>query len=347
MGKTTTTYQDSSTNWGAAAWNNGVPNDIDDIAQLFGNTTATRALTIPAATTYTVGKFDATDSTSVFTDWNINAANGVTSVLNFQKTSGVPELRLSDGGVVSVVLTGNQGLNITGGRTAGDRITINNLNNTISGPITLGCTFFTTINGKLTVRDSLDITNVADLGYSGILGIDGTVNYKAAGGALILRNLEFLGTNNAEIYTSDNSTFTNVPLTHMSSIKISVPINLTNVSQWQNMASTAIGQTIEYSGIISGVSRAISSSTGETFALNSNASSGITIFKLTNPNNTFTGYGASVASQVASDTLNGYARLEYSTIANSGVASSFGAGINTIFYAGRNINIAVIINPGK
>jgi hypothetical protein len=333
MGKTTTYSRAGGANWDNIYWDSGTPNGIDDIANIDGPWAGVYTLTVPAGLTYTIGTLQTNDSLEVYHDFNIAGGNATTSRLNFQTSGVTPSINSVDGGVISVLLAGNQGLSITGGNLTTDRITISNVNNTITGPITLRYSTLTTISGKLTARSSLNITNAANITYSGILGIEGSVDL-TGNSDLNIRNLEFVGNSSSNIYSTDGSFFRNVPSSHRSSIKISTPIVLNNTDS--DSSQYADNQTVEYAGLISGVSPAASTTAMTTIGMNNVLASGTTTFRLSHPANTFTGGPALVLCQSTSDTYDGRIIMEYSTIANSGVASSVGAGTTDFMSAWRH-----------
>jgi hypothetical protein len=336
MAKITTTLQNSSTAWAAAAWDNGIPNAVDDIAQLFGDLTAARTLTIPAATNYTIGSILTNDPGGTFFDWNIAGSSATTSILNFQVSAGVPVIDSVDGGTYSVLLSGNQGLLIQGGSQATDRITISNVNNTLVGPLDFNYSFLTTISGKLTAATRISSNNsFTGVTYSGILGISGLVDLQSSG--LNIRTTNIIGDleTTSELTSSNGSYVLNHPDTHNNSYKISAPLSLDGgVAQWGTANTTNI--TVQYSGLIFGVAPGASTSTGNTFALNNNTGTGSVIFRLSHPANTFTGPGPVASVQSTSDVVDARTIVEYNTIANSGQPSSVGAGTVPFMYGWRS-----------
>jgi autotransporter-associated beta strand protein len=335
MAITSTVQTNANVSWNTAAWDSGIPNGVDDVAQAAGDWTAARQMSIPAGLTYTVGKWLSTDNGGTYFDYNLVGANATTSKLNLAVSSGIPEIHVDDGGTISVFLTGNQGLRMQGGYAATDRITISNVNNDIYGPLEFNYSYLTTISGRLTAATRISSNNsFTGVTYNGTLGIRGIVDLLSSG--LNIRTVNFLGeiTGDAQITSSNGASFTDVPATHTTNLKISAPIVLAGTNAWQSQ-NTA-GKTIEFSGVISGVSPAPNASTGLVLAVSNNAASGISIFRVTNPLNTYTGGSATVSVQSTSDTYGGMSILEYSTIANAGVPSSMGAGTGSIMHGWRH-----------
>ena len=335
MAKVTAYTTDANASWSTAAWSNGIPNAIDDEAQLIGNLTAARSMTIPAASTYTVGKIYAADSTATYFDWSITAGNAATSILNLQTSSGIPTIVSADGGTYSVLLSGTQGLILSGGRSAADTLIISNLNNTLYGPLQFNYAHTSSITGKLTASGSISSTNnFANVSYAGTLGLLGKVSLQNSG--LSIRNIDFLGDLDvtSELTTSNGSYVIDSPAAFATSLKISTPISLSAGSSWG--ATSVAGKTIEYSGLIYGVSPVANAAVGSTLGVNNNIASGSTIFRLTHTANTFTGGPATVITQDGGiDTFDGQAILEYNTIANAGQPSSVGAGTGSFMLAWR------------
>jgi fibronectin-binding autotransporter adhesin len=334
--------------WNTATWSiPGFPNAIDDEARLDGDITTARQVSIPVNSTYTIGKLLTNDSSEPYTDWNVVGSNALTSILNFQTSSGIPLIQSVDGGNISVRLAGTQGLRLEGGgATAGDTVIISNANNTLYGPLQFEYSSTSSITGKLTASGSISSSNnFAGVAYTGILGLLGKVDLLNP--SLNIRNINFLGDLDisSELSSSNGSNLVDNPAAHDTDLKISAPIFLSGTNQWGN--ATTAGKIIEYSGVISGVSPALNPSSVNTFGMNNNVATGSTIFRLTNPNNTFTGTAAFVLTQNGgNDTFDGQAILEYNTIANAGQPSSVGAGAGSFMMVLRTSTYRCIGSGG-